>query len=142
VLTAPFFGAAFRIPKVLDPVARALSCLAPTCPIGLPRWFQDQPDRITLRWWTETLGAQELFRRRAEQFQLPVLLLHGQRDGVACPSTARALFDRLGSRDKTFRILPGAQHGDLDPIWGPDWWNEVRDWLESRVHSAAPPTVA
>jgi alpha-beta hydrolase superfamily lysophospholipase len=92
---------------------------------------------VSLRWWTETLRAQQLFQRQAERFRLPVLMLHGQKDDVACPAVARELFERLGSRDKTFRILPGARHGDLDPIWGPDWWSEVRDWLTRRVDRAA-----
>lgn len=137
VLTAPFFRPAFRVPRLLDLCAQAASRVAPTWCVRLPRRYQEQPDRVTLRWWTETLGAQQLFSRQAERFRVPVLLLHGQRDGVACPRVARSLFDRLGSRDKTFRILPEAHHNDLDPNWGPDWWNEVREWLSRRVDRRA-----
>jgi alpha-beta hydrolase superfamily lysophospholipase len=133
VLTAPFFGPAFRVPRFVDACARVAGALLPNCCVDLPRRFLDQPHRVSLRWWTETLRAQQLFRRQAERFRLPVLMLHGQKDDVACPTVARELFERLGSRDKTFRILPGARHGDLDPIWGPDWWSEVRDWLTRRV---------
>lgn len=133
VLTAPFFGPAFRVPCLVDFCARAAGVVFPNCRVAVPQRFPDQPRQISLRWWVETLRAQRLFWKDAERFRLPVLVLHGQEDAVACPSVARELFERLGSRDKTFRILPGARHGDLDPIWGPDWWSEVREWLTHRV---------
>lgn len=133
VLTAPFFGPAFRVPRVVDFCARAAGVLFPNCRVALPRRFREQPHQISLRWWVETLRAQRRFRQEAERFRLPVLVLHGQEDAVASPSVTQELFARLGSRDKTFRVLPGAQHGDLDPIWGPDWWCEVREWLLRRV---------
>lgn len=136
VLTAPFFGPAFQVPRFLDLCAQAASRVCPTYCVGLPRKYQDQPERVTLRWWTETLSAQQLFHRQAERFRVPVLMLHGQRDGVACPRTARSLFERFGSRDKTFRIIPEARHSDLDPGCGPDWWYEVREWLSRRVERA------
>lgn len=60
-------------------------------------------------------------------------MLHGQNDTVAGPAVARELFERSGSRDKTFRILPGARPGDLDAFWGPDWWSEVCNWLTRRI---------
>jgi lysophospholipase len=131
VLTAPFFGPAFRIPRVLDLCARAASTLYPTC--RLPRRRADQPEVVTLRWWTETVRAQRMFWREAPKFTLPVLILHGAEDAAACPAAAYTLFRRLGSRDKTFGILPGARHDDLDPIWGPEWWNRVSDWVSRRV---------
>ena len=131
VLTAPFFGPAFRVPRVLDCCGRAVSLMCPT--LRLPRRRPDLPKYATLRWWTETVRAQQVLRRLAPKFTLPVLILHGQADGVACPRAARSLFERLGSRDKTFRIVPGATHRDLDPVWGAECWTEVREWLASRV---------
>ena len=134
VLTAPFFGPAFRIPRVLDLCARAASLLHPT--FCLPRQREDQPGRVTLRWWTETLAAQQAWRRQAEKFTLPVLILHGQEDAVSCPSTAYSLFQRLGSRDKIFGIYPGARHQDLDPCQGPRWWSKVGQWVRRRAESS------
>jgi len=131
VLSAPFFGPAFRVPRVLDLCAQAASAVCPT--LCLPRRHPDQPAQMTLRWWTETLAAQRFLRRQAELFTLPVLMLHGGRDSAACPRAARSLFRRLGSRDKTLRILPEARHHDLDPCQGPAWWGEVRDWIASRA---------
>jgi alpha-beta hydrolase superfamily lysophospholipase len=135
-LTAPFFWPAFRIPFHLNLCARALSLLHPT--MRVPRRRADQPEHITLRWWTETLTAQQVWRRQAEKFTLPVLILHGQEDAVACPAAAYSLFRRLGSRDKIFGIFPGARHDDLDPCWGPRWWNKVGAWLTRRVEDPSP----
>lgn len=130
VLTAPFFGPAFRVPRCLDWLARVTSRFHPT--FRLPRQRREQPELVTLRWWTETLTAQEHLQREAEHFRVPLLLLHGEADTVACPNKARALFERLGSRDKTFRTLPGATHRDLDPCYGSTWWGDVRAWLARR----------
>ena len=133
VLTAPFFGPAFQVPRILDMVARAATYLCPT--LRIPRRSESLPDYVTIRWWTETVAAQQAFRRQAANFRVPLLLLHGQEDGVACPRTARSLFERLGSRDKTFRFLPGARHRDLNPVCGPTWWSQVTDWVMQRVGS-------
>lgn len=131
VLTAPFFGAAFRVPGPLELCGRMLSCVCPT--FKVPRRHPDLPENVTLRWWTETVAAQQVLFRHAEKFTLPVFILHGQRDGVASPSIARSIFERLGSRDKTLRILPGARHEDLDPCRGNMWWDEVREWMTCRT---------
>jgi acylglycerol lipase len=131
ILTAPFFYPAFRVSPALNTCARLTSLVCPT--LRLPRQRPDQPEIITLRWWTETLGAQARFWRQAEQFQVPVLMLHGQRDDVACPRAAARLFRRFGSRDKVCRLIPWARHADLDPSRAPAWWDPIRYWLDSRA---------
>lgn len=140
VLTAPFFGPAFCIPKPVGWLARVTSRFHPT--FRLPRQRQEQPEVVTLRWLTETLTAQEALEREPERLRTPLLLLHGEADDVACPGKARALFDRLGSRDKTFRIVPGASHRDLDPCYGKRWWAEVRAWLQDHAPAHRPETSA
>ncbi len=130
ILTAPFFGPAFRVPGPLDACGRLVSYVCPT--FRVPRRHPDLPEHVTLRWWTETVAAQQVLFRHAHKFTLPTLILHGQKDGVASPTVAQAYFERLGSRDKTLRMLPGARHRDLDPAEGKAWWNQVTEWLMVR----------
>lgn len=135
VLTAPFFGPAFRVPRVLDYCARAVSYCHPR--FRIPRRHAEQPEHTTVRWWTETSTAQQVLRQQAEKFTLPVLVLHGQKDPVACPIAAASMTERLGSKDKTFQLLPEAGHYDLDPCRGSSWWSQVCDWLLARTPAGA-----
>jgi lysophospholipase len=137
VLTAPFFGPAFRVPRALDACARVVSRVHPR--FRLPRQRQDMPEHVTLRWWTETLAAQQVLRREAAKFTVPVLILHGEEDTVACPATAYSRFRDMGSRDKIFGIYPGARHHDLDPSLGPRWWSRVGAWLTRHLETPAEP---
>jgi lysophospholipase len=130
-LTAPFFGPAFRVPRVMDLCARAASYCRPT--LCIPKQHPEMPERMTFRWWTETLRAQQWLWRRANHITSPVLLLHGERDIAACPRTARLMLRRFASQDRTFRRLPGATHQDLDPCAGEAWWSEVAGWMLERT---------
>lgn len=130
VLTAPFFGPAFQVPGWLSLCAQVTSLCRPTCPI--PRHHPDLPDRVTFRWWTETMRAQQWVRSNAARVTAPVMVLHGEQDQVASPQATADLFARLGSEDKILRLLPGLSHPDMDPCRNSGWWPEVGDWLVRR----------
>ena len=46
----------------------------------------------------------------AEKIEKPSLLLHGDPDIVALPNSSKIIFDKLASKDKTFRKFQGADH--------------------------------
>lgn len=47
---------------------------------------------------------------RLGEITVPVLVVHGELDRIVPPSAARDLYDRVGSADKTLRLLPGMSH--------------------------------
>ena len=60
----------------------------------------------------------ELLARHAERLraiELPVLVIHGERDELIPLADGRALLERLGSKTKQLEVIPGAGHNDL-------WW--------------------
>jgi alpha-beta hydrolase superfamily lysophospholipase len=47
--------------------------------------------------------------------ELPLLVIHGERDELIPLDDARALLERVGSARKSLEVIPGAGHNDL-------WW--------------------
>lgn len=57
-----------------------------------------------------------------KQYTAPILLISGQDDDVMSPALAKKLYDAVGSNDKTFKLVPGYGHNNL---------NTSPDYLES-----------
>jgi alpha-beta hydrolase superfamily lysophospholipase len=126
VLSAPFFKMKLEVPgwKVL--AAKAASSIYP--PLSLPSGlsgavcardpelaakYDTDPlnnNAATARWFTESMAAQDRVFHEAAAFELPVLLMHGDKDVVADPARSAEVFPRLGSHDKTLELVPGAFH--------------------------------
>jgi hypothetical protein len=57
----------------------------------------------------------EQHHARLRAIELPLLVIHGERDELIPLADARALLERLGSKSKQLEVIPGAGHNDL-------WW--------------------
>lgn len=77
-----------------------------------------------------------------ERIALPVLFVGGSEDRLAPVESIRPGFERIGSKDKTFKVFAeakgkGTPHGHLDLTMGTEAPNEiwpfVRGWLEDRL---------
>lgn len=110
----------------LNSVFRAASLLAPRVriPLGLDarKISRDEsvqrsyandpkiPQTASLRLIVEFAKACERSREDAARMTTPWLVVHGEADQIAPSHGSQALFDRLGSTDKTLVIYPGARH--------------------------------
>jgi alpha-beta hydrolase superfamily lysophospholipase len=91
----------------------------------------------TARWFTEATAAQESLIARAPALTVPVLVLAGEADKIAASSQARVVFERIGSKDKTLRMLAGQYHEVLNepkPV-REKTVAEIVEWL--RAHASA-----
>lgn len=70
---------------------------------------------------------------RAPDFRSPLLLLHGEADGVFAASTSHDFFNRVASADKTFRTYPGLFHETLNETERAVVIADVLAWLGERV---------
>jgi alpha-beta hydrolase superfamily lysophospholipase len=61
-------------------------------------------------------------------FQKPVLVLHGDRDGVVPFSAGRELFEQLGA-PKKFVTIRGGDHNDLLDLSRTDYWKPVFQFI-------------
>ncbi len=153
VLTSPFWKLALAVPPAKVFAGKLASRLYPklALPSGLRGADVSRDPEIaaiydrdplnnksaTARWFTEAAAAQESLVARAGELTVPVLLIAGEADKIAAAPQARVVFDRLGSADKTLRMLAGQYHEVLNEP-KPDRDKtvaEIVEWL--RAHATA-----
>jgi pimeloyl-ACP methyl ester carboxylesterase len=88
------------------------------------------------------------FTDHLERVTTPMLIIAGSRDGLTPPRDLKHVFDRIGSRDKAFRII-GKEHGfahdysHVDLILGlhagDDVFPLIHDWLEAHRRPSTGP---
>jgi alpha-beta hydrolase superfamily lysophospholipase len=154
VLTSPYFKLALAVPKAKVIAGKIASRLFPklALPSGLKgadvsrdpdvaRAYDADPlnnKNATARWFTEATAAQEQLLDEAGKLQLPILVVAGQADKIADANQAQVVFDRIGSTDKTLRMLPGQFHEVLNEL--PDDRRQtialVIEWLSNHAAGA------
>jgi alpha-beta hydrolase superfamily lysophospholipase len=150
VLGSPYLKLKMEVPAIKIAAGRAASRLWPSLamPSGLKgsdasrdpevvRVYDADPlnhKYATARWFTESSAAQAAVLARAREITLPCLLLHGSDDRIADPEGTRAVYERLGSTDKTLEILPGQLHELLNelPADRARTIAKILAWLDSR----------
>jgi alpha-beta hydrolase superfamily lysophospholipase len=155
VLTSPFYKLALPVPPPKLWAAKLFSRLYGklALPSGLKgadvsrdpevqqRYDADPLNNknATARWATEAMDAQEALVERAGGLELPVLLIAGEADRVAAAPQARVVFDRMGSTDKTLRMLAGQYHEVLNepPADRQRTVAEIAEWLRAHVQPQA-----
>ena len=151
-LTSPFFGLALAVPGAKVLAGKVASKIYPSLalPSGLKgvdvsrdpeiqALYDSDPlnnKNATARWFTEASAAQVDLEARAPQLTLPLLMIAGGADGIASPKQAKVVFDRIGSRDKTFHLLDGQRHEVLNelPADRAKTVQEIAEWL--RAHAS------
>lgn len=67
--------------------------------------------------------------RRTAQLDVPVLVVHGDRDEIVPVSQGRALFEAARG-PKRLEVLPGVGHNDLVMLAGPRLVERIADWYD------------
>jgi dienelactone hydrolase len=78
------------------------------------RWVIGAPDDATALEWAKKFSLEGI----AQKIECPVLILHGENDRIVPLSEARTLYEKVGAKNKTFRIFTadegGAEHCQVD----------------------------
>jgi alpha-beta hydrolase superfamily lysophospholipase len=153
VLTSPFWKLALAVPPLKVLAGKIASTVYPklALPAGLKGADVARDPEIaakydvdplnnknaTARWFTESSAAQESLLARAPELTVPTLLVVGEADKVAAAPQARVVFERLGAKDKTLRMLAGQYHEVLNEPKETRQKTvaEIAEWL--RAHAAA-----
>lgn len=97
----------------------------------------------TARWFTESVQARALAMEQAASLDLPLLVMHGEDDGLVCPDATRRFTQRLGPGERTVRFWPGGRHELLNESNKDEVRAAILSWLEARLAApAAPPAPA
>ena len=127
-LVASMVRPTLRLPNELS--ANALSHEAAVC-----RAYETDPlvtHEATARWFTEAMAAQADVRTRAGRIQIPALFMCAGDDQIVDTPTAQRIFDRVGSRDKTFTAYPGLFHELFNETSRDRVLTDLSNWLKDR----------
>lgn len=149
VMTAPFYALAFEPPRLKVLGARLIKRLIP----GLPIANELKPEQLSrdVAWQRETaadplyghtttprwfFGMQEAQARLAGlggKVTTPVLVLAGSADPIASMPAARAFFETIVARDKTWKEYDGALHEVLMEIGKEQVWADISQWISAHL---------
>jgi lysophospholipase len=149
VLSCPLLALQLNVPAWKRTLGRLCSVLAPKTrfqssirtdqltrdPVAR-RTRENDPLRcrfVTASWYFQALDAMVAAWDEAPHLALPTLLLQGDQDEVVNPEAATRWWLKLGSTDKTLRVLGGHLHELLSE---PDWTRTaavILEWMEARL---------
>jgi len=148
-LSSPFLGFGLKVPAWKSAVGRTLSRLLPT--LALPTEIDPATlthdtavvkayatdtlvgSHATARWFTEVLRVHAEAPERAAALRLPILVQQGADDRIASPAATRAVFEHIGSPDKTLREYPGLFHEIFFEVERAGPVADLTQWLEAHV---------
>jgi lysophospholipase len=79
----------------------------------------------------------DLIALRAGEIQVPVLMILGGADTIIDPVASRAIFERLGSQDKTLLLFPGMLHEPFNEIGREQVFADLTGWLDHHLPNAS-----
>jgi acylglycerol lipase len=154
VLSAPFVENATPVSPLLERAASLISSFAPDLPVQkldvsalardarVVQGYQDDPlvyqGKVKARIGYELLRTGGYLTGRAGSISLPVLVQHGAADRIAAPSGSRALFEVLGSSDKTLKLYDGAFHEIYNDLDRETVIADLLEWLRAHKKTNAP----
>jgi alpha-beta hydrolase superfamily lysophospholipase len=160
VLSSPWLATKLKVPAVKVLAGKIASKIYPklTIPGGLkgsdcardpeiaagydsdPLGFHD----VTARFWTEAAAAQEECFARAREIKLPLFMMQGGDDHVADAQVSKAVFEKMGSTDKSLSMLEGQYHEVFNepPEIRKKNLDAVCDWLDAHAAAGASEKVA
>jgi pimeloyl-ACP methyl ester carboxylesterase len=102
-----------------------------------PAWQEETKNdplylhNTTPRWFFEAQGAQKRLSGLGSKVTLPLLMVTGTADPIASMPAARAFFETIGSRDKTFKEYGDYRHEVMMEIGKEQVWADISQWISS-----------
>ena len=148
VVSSPFLGPAFPVPKVQAIFAQLAARITPAIPIPSPlgpHWVSRDPEEVrkyasdplvhritTPRWFTEVTRAQAELIEHAGEIKTPTLFLLAGEDHIADHQLGRAMSEKMSFAD--VRIYPELYHEVFNELADDRArvLDDLTDWLEAR----------
>ena len=148
VLSAPALQ--IELSPVLRAIAGALSVIAPNMRLTAPledaaisrdeavvAEYERDPDIIrdapTARLGATVLKVSDRAWERFPNWQVPVLILHGDADRLTPVEGSRRFFDTVPASDSTLEIFEGGYHELLNDYERERALAQILGWLEKRI---------
>ena len=148
IISAPPLGEV-DVSPILRGVGKLMSVLKPDFAIdngldvnGLSREtavvtaYQNDPlvhGKVSARWSTEFFKTIDWTRDHAADFNLPVLMIHGEADALVPIAGSRAFFEQIQQADKTYIAYEGGYHESLNDLHHDQAASDIGQWIQDRV---------
>ncbi|HEY0880786.1 MAG TPA: alpha/beta hydrolase [Archangium sp.] len=149
VLSAPFYALAFEPPPLKLLGAKLIRNILPGLKIGNelkpeqlsrdPAWqAETAADPLynhvtTPRWFFECQAAQRRLQGLGGSFQTPLFMLAGTADPIALMPAAKAFFETVGARDKTYKEYGDHLHELLMEVGKERVWADISSWISAHL---------
>ena len=140
---------AVPVPWPLERAASVVSAALPDLPVqelhaedvsrdpAVVQAYKDDPliyhGKVRARLGFEMLRTGPYVLGRAHNIELPILIQQGTADKLASVAGVEALFDALGSADKTLELYEGAYHEILNDYGKEEVIDDLITWLNARA---------
>jgi alpha-beta hydrolase superfamily lysophospholipase len=104
-------------------------------PAAVAAYEQDPlvSSKVTARWSTEFTEAIADTRARATEFQLPLLIIHGEADSLVPEQGSRYFFERVPGPDKERILYEGGFHEPHNDIQHEQVAADLQRWIEAHL---------
>ena len=146
-LSSPYLAIAKKVPAVKLIPGRLLSRLVPTIsmPAGvrgsdctrtreIAEAYEDDPMNFktaNVRWFTETVRAQNEAQERASELKIPVFCMYGAADKIALPAASEHFMARVASAEKESVSLADQYHEVMNE---PDRATTIEKFATAMLH--------
>jgi lysophospholipase len=154
VLSSPLLALRVKVPRLKETMGRVCALIAPRMrfqtkvrdsqvtsnaeAIEVRRSDPLSIHSVTAGWYFQVLDAVCEAWEDASRLTAPLVVLQGGRDSLVDPDAACRWMPRVGSTDKTLRILPDRLHELMhEPGWE-EMFEGMFDWLDRRVPARGP----
>ncbi|MBI5481874.1 MAG: lysophospholipase [Deltaproteobacteria bacterium] len=147
IFSSPYYKLAFEPPAVKLFAARLIKGLLPALHLGnelkadqLSRDEAWQKETLadplyfhvtTPRWFFEHTAAQAALASRGTDLTQPLFVVAGDSDPIASMPAARAFFETVASRDKTWKEYAGFRHEVLNEVGRESVWDDISQWISA-----------
>lgn len=87
----------------------------------------------TARLGTELTRITDWIQANAAKLQVPLLIVHGAKDGLVNPEDSRRFFENVGSPDKTYKEIPDGYHEPHNDLDKDKVIREIGDWIYAHI---------
>jgi alpha-beta hydrolase superfamily lysophospholipase len=94
--------------------------------------------KVSARLAAELFSAMDRVLAGASAVRLPLLLMHGASDSLTAVAGSQLLHDQVGSQDKKIIVYEGLYHEIFNEPERVAVMTDMKDWLETRLVTAAP----
>ncbi len=87
---------------------------------------------IPARTGAELLSMMDEIQANMEQFDLPLLLMHGTEDDLTNIVGSKMLYSKASSTDKTLKLYEGFYHEILNEVEKDKVMQDILEWIQHR----------